>query len=320
MAGFLQRFYAKVYINVIVENHYADVSVRMEKMGRTLKDKKQRFEIKKGVLTKEVTDFIERNERKSPFSYISVLNPVLLQGAYKGCSGENIKDNRSLCVGNKKRPWSIFTDLNTVRTVQNKFKTTGLDFIFSPYSIIANTKEIKNNKAQLFILALERSMSVSVFRDGTLEFAKQVSFDEQDNEFDMSDEVADLLLEDDLILNEEGGISIDLNADEESDEEDDMELEDLEGLEDLDELDNLDELDSLDELDDLDDLGEEQAMDEFRIWKKVSDNMAISMRVRSMFNPVSIVLVSVFLIEFLKDSQCQRLDFFTFNKFRNLIQ
>lgn len=271
MAGFLQRFYAKVYINVIVENHYADVSMRMEKMGRTLRDKKQRFEIEKGELTKEVTAFIERYERKSPFSYISVLNPVLQQGAHKGCSGENMKDNTWLCVGNKKRPWSIFTDVSTTRSVQKKFKSTGLDFIFSPYSIIASTKEINSDKAQLFVLVLEKSMSVSVFKDGVLEFAKQVSFDEAENEFDMSDESSELLLEDELVLNEEGGMSMDLTIDTESDTEDDMELEDLEGLEDLDELDGLDELDSLDELDELDDLGEEQALDDFQESEELVD-------------------------------------------------
>ncbi|MDH5465606.1 MAG: hypothetical protein OEW60_08220, partial [Thiovulaceae bacterium] len=73
MAGFLQRFYAKVYINVITESHYVDICIRIEKMGMTKERVSKRFDVFGGVLPKEAIAFMEKYERKSPFSYISVL-------------------------------------------------------------------------------------------------------------------------------------------------------------------------------------------------------------------------------------------------------
>jgi hypothetical protein len=265
VAGFLQKFYAQVYITVIVENHYADVSIRVEKMGRLIKEKQRRFEITGGTLSKEVTNYIERAERKSPFSYIAVLNPVSQQGAMAGCSQENMSDKVSLCIGNKKRPWSIFVDAAYLQGVQKKFAVTGIDFIFSPFSIIPlSTKEIKEDKAQLFVFVLEKMMSIAVFRRGTLEFAKHVSLEEPLNEFDMGDD--DLMLDDDLSMDDDGDLELEMDIEEDTVEAKEEGLEDLDALEDLDGLDELDELDGLDELDDLDELdelGEDEALEDF---------------------------------------------------------
>ncbi len=97
MAGFLQRFYAKVYINVIVESHYVDICIRIEKMGMTKDRINQRFDVFGGVIPNEAIRFMEKYERRSPFSYISVLNPIHNQGAKFGCSAEGMQKN--ICTG-----------------------------------------------------------------------------------------------------------------------------------------------------------------------------------------------------------------------------
>lgn len=263
MAGLLQRLYSKVYINVIVENHYADISVHIEKMGRTIKDKKRRFEINEGKLTQEITHYIEKNERKSPFSYISVLNPAAEQGARKGCSSEGMKDKIWLCVGKKRNPWSIYVDTSFLQSVQKQFSVTGVDFIFSPFSMMASRcKEIKTDKAQMFVMVLEQSMSIAVFKNGYLEFARHHSLEEKHGEFDMDDD-ADLMLDDDLSLDEADDSSMDLDLEINIDEAEAEGVDSLEELDDLEGLDDLDGLDELDELDELDGLGEDEPLESF---------------------------------------------------------
>ena len=262
MAGFLQKLYAKVYINVIVENHYADISIRVEKMGQLIQEKQRRFEISKGQLTKEITDFIERAERKSPFSYISVLNPVLQQGAVTGCSHENMSGKVTLCVGSKNSPWSIYVDAAYLQGVQKQFSVTGIDFIFSPFSVISLvSKEIKQDKAQLFVLILEKMMSISIFKNGLLEFAKQISLEEPLNEFGMEDD--ELMLDGDLSLDSNNSMDLDLDIEDVVNADPQEALDELDELGDLDELDELDELGDLDELDELDELGEDEALEDF---------------------------------------------------------
>jgi hypothetical protein len=261
--GFIEKLYAKVYINVVIENIYANVYVTVEKMGRTILQETKHFDIEKGELSKELIHYIERFERKSPFSYVSVLNSRLEQGATAQCESDKLKDQAWLCLGSKNNPWAITVDTATLQNIQKQFKSTGIDYIFSPYSVVAiATKEIKKDKAQMFVLILEKSMSVSVFRNGSLEFAQQFSLEEEHNEFDLDGDDDDLMLD---AADETMDLNIDLDSDLSmySDEE---ALDDLEGLDDLDDhddLEGLEDLDDLEGLEDLDELGDDEVISDF---------------------------------------------------------
>ncbi len=256
-----------MYINVIVENHYADVFVRVEKMGSIKDEKRQRFEIQNGELSDEAAHFIERYERKSPFSYISLLNPLKHQGAAKGCDGIGMQPNVWLCAGGKKRQWSVYVDAAQLQGLQKRFKKTGLDFIFSPFSLLRSsfTKESNAPDAKLFILILEKNMSVAIFKKGVLEFAKQISIESDPTDFDLDHDDELLLDEDDLIEDENDSLDLDLdiNLDEaETKDEASGALDGLEGLESLDDLEDLESLEGLDELDSLDDIQELEDINE----------------------------------------------------------
>lgn len=263
MAGFIQKLYAKVYINIIVEKDYALIYVTVGKMGRTLEKDFKRFELENGELTREANAYIEDFERRSPFSYISVLNTTLEQGAQLGCSKDALKDKVWQCVSSKGEPWSVFVDPAILRGIQKQFKYSGLDYIFSPFSLMAiSTKEIHKGKVQLFSLVLEKALSIAVFKNGLLVFARQYSLDESENEFDLDED--DLMLESNLTKEAESmDLNVDLNLDLESNDEVMESLDELEGLDDLDGLDGLDELEEMDELADLNDLGDDEAISEF---------------------------------------------------------
>ncbi|MDH5465212.1 MAG: hypothetical protein OEW60_06245, partial [Thiovulaceae bacterium] len=202
-----------------------------------------------GVLPKEAISFMEKYERKSPFSYISVLNPITSQGAKFGCSGEGLQNTIWFCTKpkNHKTPWLVYADAAEINGIQKRFKHSGIDFIFSPFLLIEpQFKEVRSSKAKMFIVLLEQTITMAVFQNGQLLFGKQDSIDHDEHDLDMEEE---------LILDVEGnesrtGLELDINEidslDSLDDESDD--LESLETLEDLDDLDNLDDLDDNDEL------------------------------------------------------------------------
>lgn len=259
MASFIQRFYAHVYINIILEHKYCEVYVYIEKKGVVKEQALERFETQNFEVPKEAIAYIELQERKSPFSYISILNTQLDQGAKKGCSKEHTHDQVLLCTGSKEHPWSVYAKADTLLSLQKRFKGSGVDYIFSPFLFISwFFLQTANNKAQMFIFSLETTMSVAVFQNNQLIFAKQLSietddaFETENLEEELSiDALDDVSMDnDDVMLDLDMEIGVHASDGEHLDDLDvldDLSVDGGDDLDDLDDLDNVDELESFDE-------------------------------------------------------------------------
>ncbi|HEX5624238.1 MAG TPA: hypothetical protein VFX57_07350, partial [Sulfuricurvum sp.] len=177
--------------------------------------------------------------------YISTLNVKAHQGAYAGCSneGKNNKNDetgvKSLCRNKK---WTLYASRDDLHSLTYHYNVVGLDFIFSPFSILEHffADKIKDSFA-LYALALPGSFSIAIFDGGKLEYAHHHTHS-QGEMASGNDEVstADFtppLMEHDIA---EGLID----------------LEDIESLEDLDIIDDLDSLGDIADLDELEEMHE----------------------------------------------------------------
>ncbi len=264
MASFLRRFYPKVYITIIMESYYCDVYARVEKAGSVKNEERKRFEIQKYQISEEVRQFIERYERKSPFSYTTLLNPGKKQGAIPSCTYTGHKEDVVLCLGSKKKPWALYSNAQELLDIQHRFKKVGLDFIIAPFALLSELYQSYHTaEARMFALVLEKKIAVCVFQDKVMLFARyydlEADEDEEIDEFALEEDSAHLALDEEPL--EETNKDLDLDLDINIDSLDESPMDDLDAPEDLESLEGLD---SLDEIDDLDNLDEEEALTDFQ--------------------------------------------------------
>jgi hypothetical protein len=196
--------------------------------------------------------FIEEYTKESPYSYITTLDTSAMQGALPTCEKTNLDYFQDLntseykCHDNK---WTFFTSKTDLYEIEKLYEKTGVDFIFSPFTLLSNffKDKIDTNMA-LYILVQEDSLSLTVFNNSLLLYGEHLTLDVE-NELYSS-------------LNEDEDEEIDLG------EEDGIDLEDIdisEGLDDLDDLDELDDfadIEDLDSLEEIDDFAENQDLEE----------------------------------------------------------
>lgn len=188
-------------------------------------------------LSHNMLSFIHSFTSESPFSYISFLDYSLHQGAIPTCKVDEFlkssdKDTfTTLCYDS----WSSYTSKIDLSTLEKKYSSLGLDFVFSPFSIIENFfKDKISMQATLYVLIQDESMSIAVFENSKLKYAEfaDVKNDKLEGELMMGDEKAELNFDDDQM-------SINLE---------DIDVDD--GFSDLDDLTNIQDLDSMDEFED----------------------------------------------------------------------
>jgi hypothetical protein len=237
----LERFYRKIFIAIVQDGGGHDIRVVAKKQKKVLYKEHRRFEGDSSY--KDSVAYLQKYLDESPLHYVALLNPQAKQGALPECSSHDvddmveIKNSKTLC---RKDQWLLYCSLGELDTLQMHYKSIGLDFIFSPFSILEHffADKIEGSFA-LYALAQKDSFSVAIFENGKLEYAHHYSTSEKnrlasEDENNISEFAVGIKEEDEA----ENGISLD-----------DIEsLDDLDILEELDDLSNIEDLDSLDEI------------------------------------------------------------------------
>lgn len=242
-----ENLYLKALINIVVGSSKTVVYVEMLNKSGVVDSFEEEFSVK--YLSSEMYQYIHSHTKETPYFYISILDNSTSQGALPTCSKQktgyfyDLSASEYKCFDGK---WTYYTSKTDVYEIEKVYKRIGIDFIFSPFLVLANFFQDKiNTHLAMFILVEEAALSLSVFKNSELLFAKHLVLEEEfsSDTLDIDDqEIEEAILEDD---------SIDLD--------DIGSIDDLDGLDELDELDELDsfndiaDLDSIDELDDFDD-------------------------------------------------------------------
>lgn len=237
----LERFYRKIFVAVISEENGHDVTVVGMKNKKVLYKEHKYFE--DAEPSKALFSYIQKFTDQSPLHYIALLNPDSHQGAIEGCSLHDINEEgedggaKTLCRNQK---WMLYASLRELDNLKARYSRVGLDFIFSPFSIIEHFFADKiNGNFALYVLAQKDSFSLAFFENGKLEYAHHY-----------------LMNPTQMMVEETPAVGFSLDIMHEDEEEKGIRLDDIESLDDLDIIDELDDLSDIEDLDGLEDIAE----------------------------------------------------------------
>lgn len=236
----LERFYQKIFVAIVVEEKAHEVTVSGVKKGKVLFKEYKRFE--ESEPSTQVASYIRKYTEQSPLHYISLLNPDLNQGALSGCSLKETAeeaDSSGIKTVCRNKKWMMYASLHELENLKKRYKGIGLDFIFSPFSVLEYFFADKiGGSFALYVLAQKDSFSVAFFDKGNLEYAHNYSM-----------HPSQMLVEETSVG---GGFALDSMYEEEKG----IRLDEIESLDDLDIIDELDNLSDIEDLDALDEIAE----------------------------------------------------------------
>ena len=245
-AKILEAFYVKVLVNIILKQSTTVVYIEVHSKKGAINSAHAEFDTLEP--NEKMLDFIEQYTRESPYYYIALLDISSLQGALPTCSKAKLPEYYDLsscdykCYDGK---WTYYTATSEIMEIQKRFEEPGIDFIFSPFVILAKFFEDKiAGSLALYVLVCDRYISLAIFEEGALRFAEHLEMEEGFNTED--------ILENEEIEEEENAFDLDMEdgIDLESLDVDD-EASELEEFGDIEDLDSLEEIEEFDESKDL---------------------------------------------------------------------
>jgi hypothetical protein len=240
----LERLFQKIFVSIIpVEDGHEVLTVAL-KNKKVLYKEQRHFEGSEPSRT--MSRYIQETIDVSPIYYISTLNTQAHQGAHAGCANkkktQHSDDTRVSEVCRDKK-WTLYASFDDLHSLTYEYQTVGLDFIFSPFSILEYSfaDKIKETFA-LYAFSMPGLFAVAIFDNGMLEYAHYYT----DQNIPDLEETSEVL-----------GVDFTSTIVEEEEDKDGLiNLDDIEGLEDLDIIDDLDSLGDIDDLNELEEVHE----------------------------------------------------------------
>lgn len=244
--------YHKVFINISVLN--GALNIHIEKLNRNGLIESNEKKFLTTEINDEIVNFIESYKKETPYFYISILDPATFQGAIPTCDRSEMDKfyDRSIskykCYQDK---WAYYTSKFDLDEIGVEYSKIGLDFIFSPFVVLAEFfKDKIDTHLSIFLLVQDLYLTISIFDNSQLLFAQHLST--QDNKNEKSD---DLTIDDDDNDDDE-----EINLEEDSIDLDSVDVDD--DLDDLDVFGDIEDLDSIEEIEEFADI-DEDVDDEF---------------------------------------------------------
>lgn len=239
---FLETLYTKVFINIIVENLQTVVYVEVCSKKDVLQSTHKVFETT--TINSKMYEFVRSFFKETPFCYISVLDKSSNQGAVPTCAPSemekfyDINASEYICYSGE---WAFYTSEYDLEAIKHEYRSVGLDFIFSPFAIMANFfKDKIENTPAMFVLVEDNYLSFSIFDNSKLLYGEYLNMQHHKDDEDM---LIDSLLEDEDVSLGIKGIDIeDMSLDDDS-----TDFDDFTNIEDLDSADDMDEFSEMQE-------------------------------------------------------------------------
>jgi hypothetical protein len=241
----LERLFQKIFVSIVpvVDGH--EVLSVAKKNKKILFKEKRHFEGSEP--SSAMNRYIQEVIDPSPIYYISTINTQPHQGAHEGClnkSKTQHDDDTKVSEVCRNKKWTFYASLDDLHALTYEYRTVGLDFIFSPFSILEYSFADKmNDTFALYAFSMPGLFTVAIFEGDRLEYAHHYSSKKS-------------LVQEDAI-SEASAMDFTVHTDEEEDENEGLiHLDDIEGLEDLDIIDDLDSLSDIDDLNELEEVHE----------------------------------------------------------------
>lgn len=242
---FLETLYTKVFINIIVENLQTVIYVEVCSKKDVLQSTHKVFETT--TINSKMYEFVRSFFKETPFCYISVLDKSSNQGAVPTCTPSemesycDINSSEYICYSDK---WAFYTSEYDIEAIKHEYRSIGLDFIFSPFAIMANFfKEKIENSLSMFVLVEDNYLSFTIFDNSKLLYAEYLDMQHHKDDDDL---LMDSSLDDEDTSFGIEGIDLEDMSGIESD--DSSGFDDFTNIEDLDSGDDMDEFSEIQEI------------------------------------------------------------------------
>ena len=245
LTKFFEALYHKVFVNIVVKRSSTDVYIELCSKNGIIESAENSFETL--TLTKDMIEFILSYTKESPYFYISILDISIEQGAFPTCSKNrlsyfyDVSSSEHKCSNDS---WTYYTSKTDLYEIEKKYHKVGLDFIFSPFTLLSNFfKDKISAHIAMYILIQDSFISLSVFENGLLLYAEQL-------DMQTSGESDDVLL------------SQDMSGDDDVSLDDGIDLEDIDVVDEMEDLDDFGDIEDLDSLEEIDEFSENQDIEE----------------------------------------------------------
>jgi len=231
----LEAMYLKVLVNIVVEREKCTVYIELLSKKALESSVEEQFDTTE--FSTQVYDFITSYIKESPYYYISILDMSTSQGALPTCSKHDMDFYADLTVSEYRcheDKWTYYTSKTDLDLTRKRYASVGLDYIFSPFSILVNFFDDKiNGHLAMYILVQDSFLSLAIFENSQLLYAHHLDMMAKGGfeTNDFRDDDAELLLNVDSSI-ELDDISVD---------EDAASVEDFSNIKDLDSLEEIDE-------------------------------------------------------------------------------
>lgn len=244
--NFFEALYHKVLVNIVVKCASTDVYIEICSKKAVLDQVQESFE--SVLLTQKMIEFIKSYTKESPYFYISVLDMSADQGALPTCEKNRLGMYADISAAEYKcheKSWTYYTSKTDLYAMEKHYAKIGVDFVFSPFSIISNFfKDKISSNVAMFLLIQESFISLSIFEEGKLLYAEHLDMDTLSE------------AEDEMLSSSMDDEDIDLEIQE------GIDLEDLDVLESMEDLDDFGDIEDLDSLEEIDEFSEEEDVEE----------------------------------------------------------
>lgn len=164
---FLEALLPKVYITLIPIEMGTQLYGELRKHSKVLK----RFDMQLFEKKNELFVAVQRLKRESALSYVALLESEADHGLF---IDDGVVELSSIEKVNVANAFELYLRKDDLHERQKAFKTIGLDFIFSPFSLLYNfyEKRIRSNDG-LYLLLEEERMVAAVMKNGVMLFSEQ---------------------------------------------------------------------------------------------------------------------------------------------------
>lgn len=239
---FIESLYIKVLVNIVVAKESTHVYINLYSKENLTNTFEKTFE--SITPNEKMIAFIKSYTKETPFYYIAILDYSSEQGAVPTCSKNllpryhDMSDCEYKC---QDKQWTHYTSKTDLYGIERAYKKVGVDFIFSPFSVLSHFfKDKIDGHIAAYVLVQDEFISLSVFQNSKLLYAEHLDmkYAEVSEELEADDVNVDLEIE------EDDGIDLEsVNADEEMDSLDDFgDIEDLDSLDDIEEFDEAEDV------------------------------------------------------------------------------
>jgi len=236
LSKFLESLYNKVFVNIVVKSKTSDVYMELCSKNKVIDG--QQITFSTTSTNDKMINFISSYTKETPYFYISILDMSFEQGAIPTCDKNSLSTYCDLSTSEYKchdTKWTYYTSKTNLYDVEKRYREIGVDFIFSPFTILSEFfKDKIDSGIALYVLIQETYISLCVFENSQLLFAETLRMKSSLEEEDTHSEDDD---DNDPI--EIGGIDLD-GVDV---------LDDMDGMDDLDDFSDIEDLDSIEDID-----------------------------------------------------------------------